>query len=285
MHSNEEGVMLENNKKIIGSIKRSLADGADPVASLANKFPGYTALVVSAGPSCVQWKKVYSRLCESEDKVILVAVKQALELLGDLCDFHFINTVNLKKYRSFDSCIVVYTKNASADPALCKRDVTFEIMERLDRDSFFLALTGNYGVYELKNTGPYRPPGPGIMHESVFFTLAHLGVSKIVTVGWDIADPGGMNSHYYDRRDSADHMVVSGAVKNIIARLGFLVFARKIRGVLNYFRYQMGGKINPSPMFFGEAEMVARSIPDLRCWLNKKGVALEIVSDSDWFRN
>lgn len=262
-----------------------MLSGADPISLLEESFTNYTALVVSAGPSSVRWKEVYSQLSNSQENVILVAVKQAVELVGDLCDFHFINTVNLKKYRSAEDCFVVYTKNSSMDPAPCKRDLTFEIMDRLDRNLFFLSLTGNYEVYELKYTGPYRPPGPGIMHESVFFTLAHLGVSKIVTVGWDVADSNGMNSHYYDKYHAANRGPIFPIIKNVCTKLGLLAIARKMRAVFDCARFYMGFRINPSPMFAGEAEMVAKSIPGLRRWLEKKGVVLEIVSDSEWLRN
>ena len=47
-----------------------------------------------------------------------------------------------------------------------------------------------------------RPCGPGIMYETVIYMAVHLGVKKIVVLGWDLSnqDPGKAKDykHFYD---------------------------------------------------------------------------------------
>ena len=160
------------------------------------------ALVVSAGPSAVGWKEIYKRILF--EKPIVVCIKQSIELEGldTLCDIHFINPYNLKKYKYITKPLVIFSDSTDAPNVYNKYDLRFLVK----RDpgppllSSTVAFSGEFEKFELDKTGISRPWGPGIMYESVFYTLQHMGVTKIETIGWDIADKCGKNTHYYDQR-------------------------------------------------------------------------------------
>lgn len=142
--------------------------------------------------------------------------------------------------------------------------------------------------------GESRPWGPGIMYEAVFPFLAASNVKKITTVGWDIADNNGKNTHYYDAGPMTEFDVHPIAYQSIIKeklikyRLTYF-FLRKtfklIKFVKAFVRYHMGCKVNFAGMQPQEAELVSASIPMLRKWLCSKNIELEIVSSSVWMNN
>ena len=49
-----------------------------------------------------------------------------------------------------------------------------------------------------------RPYGPGIMYEAVFYLLQHLGVSEVITIGWDnkLVSNEADKQHFYDKENS-----------------------------------------------------------------------------------
>ena len=60
-----------------------------------------------------------------------------------------------------------------------------------------------------------RPWGPGILYESVFYFLQHLGVKNCYTLGWDLSLSGQLN-HYFD--NSSDP-IYSNSVKGYMKDL------------------------------------------------------------------
>lgn len=262
------------NSNIIEKMMKLLVSENQPLNILKDSFKGRTALVVSAGPSAIDWKEAYHYV--SEENPLVVCIKQTIEIegLNDLCDIHFINPYNLKKYQYKTKPLVIFSGATDSPRVYNDYDVKF-IVEK--EPSAYLettvAYSGEFCKFELEITGISRPWGPGIMYESVFYTLQHMGVARIVTIGWDIADESGRNSHYYDQKSFLK--ILEAGIRRVFKKLGII-------GIYNYFLFLVGRKYNYAGMMSGEAEIVSKSIPSLISWLDKRNIKLEIISKSHW---
>lgn len=262
------------NSNIIEKIKQQVASEKTSVNILKDSFMGGTALVVSAGPSATNWKEVYDRVLE--ENPLIVCIKQAVEIdgLNELCDVHFINPYNLKRYKYKTTPLIIFS--GATDGPRVYNDYDIKFLVEKDPAAHLqetVAYSGEFQKYELEITGLSRPWGPGVMYESVFYTLQYMGVTRIVTVGWDIADEGGRNSHYYDQKGLLT--IVDSGIRRASSKL-------RIIRLYNYLLYLAGKKYNHAGMLDGEAEIVSKSIPSLISWLDKRGVKLEINSNSKW---
>lgn len=263
------------NSSSIKNIKELLVSEKNVVNTLRGSFKGRTAFVVSAGPSAIDWREIYDRI--SGENPLVVCIKQAVEIegLGDLCDIHFINSYNLKRYKYKINPLVIFNGATDSPIVFNKYDVKFLVRKEPSASlQTTVAYSGEFYKHELELTGISRPWGPGIMYESVFYTLHHMGVTRIVTIGWDIADERGKNIHYYDQNS------LSTVLEASIRRLFDKLLANRL---YNYFLYMFGKKYNHAGMLNGEAEIISKSIPNLLRWLEKREIRLEIFSDSVWF--
>ena len=243
-------------------------------SKLKNRSKGRPVLVISAGPSALQWKEVYDSI---KDKNPFVAcIKQAIELEGvaDICDMHFINPYNLKKYHYKRKPFIIFSDALDAPKVFNNYDLRL-VVNKSNKDTLenTLAYKLNFDDYTFDNSGTSRPWGPGIMHESVINTLLHMGTESIITVGWDIADSSGDNKHFYDNKTIIDN--VDFIFRDLLTRL-------RAQLVYNWISYRLRRKYNYAGMMQGEAELTSESIPFLKKWLSSKGVELKIFSDSKW---
>jgi len=270
------------------NLKRALAEAEDPVPVLENALAGRSALVVSCGPSMAIWREVRARLAEEDP--VLVCVKQAALEGGESCDLHFLNFSNLQKYPKFNDRVVTFYLGDAEHPLLDRYDVCYSLdgKARVIDDS--LSATKAFPSHTLKLTGTVRPWGPGIMFEAVFYTLVHMGIRKITTVGWDIADKAGRNAHFFDtgRPPGVDDGKVNRLerVKGVLRKTGLFGPARRIvlflRNRVAKAAFKEGKICYKARMVPGEAELVASSVPSLLAWLESEGVAIEIISGSKW---
>lgn len=237
-------------------------------------------MVISAGPSARNWRDVYEEVGRPK---LVVCVKQAIELeaVSGICALHFCNSWNLKKYRYDTSKILRIFSSAHSDPASYQEwDIRYTIQQETPDLRTSLAASGRFADWTIDMTGTVRPWGPGIMYETVFYTLVHLGVSSIATVGWDLGDGSGATPHFYDLHDTAaivrpDVQRSSSLAKRLISRAGG-------RHVNQFLRFHTGKNYNIAGALPGEIELVARSVPGLRDWLRTTGIDLSCFSDSPW---
>lgn len=272
----------------LANLKRALAAAGDPVGVLENALAGRSALVVSCGPSMALWREVRARLVDEDP--VLVCVKQAALDAGESCDMHFLNFSNLQKYPKFNDHALTFYLGDAEHPLLDCYDVCYSLdgKARVIDDS--LSATRAFPAHTLKLTGTVRPWGPGIMHEAVFYTLVHMGIRKITTVGWDIADNAGRNAHFFDagRPPAADTWKGDRLekVKGVLRKTGLFRPARRIvlflRNRAAKAAFKDGKICYKARMIPGEALLVASSIPALMAWLESEGVAIEIISGSTW---
>ena len=68
-----------------------------------------------------------------------------------------------------------------------KSDLFFQVPVRTEINDQFLTKTLKFEDYTLSNS-VQRPCGPGIFYETVIYMAEHVGVSNIITLGFDLTD-------------------------------------------------------------------------------------------------
>ena len=164
---------------------------------LHNAFEGEVCYLLNCGPSLSDNRK--NVLKEKLKDKLVFAVKQAYEYTPEVVDFHFFNCANLPEpvgdfvqehyqYNESDP-IVVASSNYPLHmrwSEFQKHDIFFKIPIRTEINNEFICLTKKFDDYIMSKT-PTRPCGPGILYETVIYMAQHLGVKKIVALGWDLS--------------------------------------------------------------------------------------------------
>lgn len=264
-----------NKKKLlkIKQIKKSKSI-CEKLNLIENLFSNDTAVVFSCGPSFANYEIVLKKY----PNALIVCVKDSYDYIGDTCDIHFINSVNLKKYKHNSNQLSVYTyDNVIFD----KYDFIFKIIDKYDPTfKNTVCYKRNFHNYSIKNSGVIRPRGPGLMHETVFYFLAHLGVKKIVTLGWDIANDVGINTHFNDKKT------------NLIKKQNFLIklfplvrpIARSFINLYRFFLFKLGIKIFITSSNKNEAFVVSSSEDEFQNYLKSLGIKIDVYSESNWHK-
>ncbi len=246
--------MLEHTFKLKKRIIES-ATIEDKLDVLKNAYAGETCYLLTAGPSInVFWNKHVEIFLA--DKLV-VAVKQTYNLAADITDFHLLNSWNYQVYNYHQPEPIILTERGPRDPETVgmKYDLLFHVQDSGIMEKR-LAVTRRFDDY-LFDKNPNRPWGPGIMYELGIYLAVHLGVSELITFGWDL---GKLNSptmpHYFD---------VEGAPTEIPAGLS---------------RKAQEQKLYNKPLIHPEeVEVIKDSTKDMYYWLREKGIDLKIVSD------
>ncbi len=176
---------------------------------LKNAYKGETAYLFSCGPS---FRPEEITTYESKLKgSLIVVVKQAQDQLGAFSDFHLINAINHKKYKYSRDTIICMSKpfNPDAWPVLgpkhqleCQADASFAGLSRDETKSQWLVKTKEFAKYKFDTTLT-RPWGPSIIIEIGLYLLLHMGVKKVVCVGWDVTPPNTNSmtmTHFYENK-------------------------------------------------------------------------------------
>ena len=186
-------------KKVTPDIKANICkfeDIPDRINALKDAFKGEKCYIIGAGPSLKNYTQEYLR--EKLKDELVISLKQSYELLEDIVDIHILNFAN---YRSYD-----YKNN---DPI-----VAWEVYEQFHipmilenklKCDLILPTSGNWESNEEKkfkgsqcgslsfdewtlDKTLNRQFGPSIIFEMAIPIALHLGVTEIVTLGWDIGD-------------------------------------------------------------------------------------------------
>jgi len=245
---------IENVKERTVAIKKALESinsQSEKIEILKDIFKDKKCYILSCGPTLTDHDEVKLKSLLKDNLVI--AVKQAYDLFGEHVDFHAYNCANFKEYDySANSPIIV---EASTSPwPLGPCDLKFLIRERNFNNS--LSKTRDFDSWTYDNQINTRPFGPGIMYEAVFYLAHHLGVSEIITIGWDnkLTNSDPSKTHFYDKEGS------------------------------NYDekKFIQQNKVADNPAAVStlqhEAEITTDAIASWASWLNKEGIILKIVS-------
>lgn len=163
---------------------------------LKDLFKGEKAVLLSCGPTLTDHDPTKVR--EMLKDKLGVSIKQSFQMFGDLIDLHLYNCGNFKEYDYSENNPIVI--EASTSPMrLGECDLKFFIRERDFNNS--VASTKDFDAWTFDKQPLLRPYGPGIMYEVVFYALQHLGVSDIITIGWDNKHIEGTmaQQHFYDK--------------------------------------------------------------------------------------
>ncbi len=181
-------------------LRRKISTTSDlqtQVDILKDSYKGDTAYILNCGPSLNEYSEDFLKDFLS-DKLTL-SVKQAYNKFPTVSDFHFFNCANLPmpicepilqhyKYDEKNRPIIIASSNYDLHKrwSNCqKQDLFFKIPIRTEINNEFVTITKKFDDYLLSNSLT-RPCGPGIMLETVIFMAVHLGVKKIVGIGWDL---------------------------------------------------------------------------------------------------
>lgn len=222
------------------------ADLQQQVDLLAGAYQGEAAYLLACGPSL---NSVWSDRAEHflRDKLV-IAVKQAYEQVPGSADFHLLNPWNYQPYEYAEPAPIVAASRAPDDPDTpgMKADLLFPVPDPRNYAER-LATTWHFDRWLLSQSHD-RPWGPGVVYELGIYLLVHLGVSHIVTLGWDLGERNSpVMEHFFEEAEPG-----SG----------------EDDGILN----------KPQVRSF-EVDDIATSTRALYYWLRSKGISLDAVSD------
>lgn len=198
----QHALKIQNVKERAKFAKQVLSNDisqSDKLSFLKDLFKGERSYILSCGPTLTEHSQ--DKIKDLVSNSLTVSIKQSFNLFEEGTDFHIYNCANFKKYDYSNSAPVVI--EASTSPyRLGECDLKFFIRERDFSKS--VSATKDFDSWTFENNPLLRPYGPGIMYEVVFYTMQHLGVSEIVTIGWDnkLVDGTAAQQHFYDKQGS-----------------------------------------------------------------------------------
>jgi hypothetical protein len=165
-------------------------------------FQGLTAVIATCGPSLGMLPAETVRTAVRG--VPCFVVKQALDVVRDETDLHCWNAFNVRRFGRHSSSTIrcLVEEPSGRVPQWNRYDVGFPQVNGHGDLRRSVAVGRDFDSYLLNGGGP-RPFGPGIMFELVLYLVVHMGVTDVLTIGWDIANPTGANTHFYDSADDA----------------------------------------------------------------------------------
>lgn len=273
--------MHPDTERLAASV-RAASGLAERLGTLDRAYDGQRCVIVTCGPSLgdVPADDLRSAL----DGTLTIAVKQAINAVGAQADFLCFNSFNVTRYRSPSPTTIrcLVEEPTGSVPQFNRADLRFPQGPDgglLDRS---LASTLDFEDHHLATLQP-RPWGPGIMYELVFHLALHLGVGEIITIGWDIGDAKGRNTHFYDPELSGDAFDRDRgervAAPTLRAHLPD-VTRRWVRWGRAAVRHSRGQLYNHALPVAGESQRVAASTADAADWLLRSGVRLVAVTPS-----
>tara|TARA_B100001094_G_scaffold32216_1_gene26708 strand:- start:288 stop:1040 length:753 start_codon:yes stop_codon:yes gene_type:complete len=172
---------------------------------LKDKYKGETAYLVTCGPSLTNHDENIL-MGKLSDKLVL-SIKQAHDVVGDISDFHLLNTYNLKDYNyTTNDSVVVWSVSKSYAQNQLERiqhkplDIYFPVINPpyiTPQDT--IAGSCNFDDMKLLGNRCEVTWGPGMFYEMMIPLCLHLGVKNIVTIGWDLKVTD-KHEHFYNEK-------------------------------------------------------------------------------------
>jgi len=251
MHKNTSSV-----RKNIGQFE----DIPARVDALKDSYKGEDCYIVTAGPSLKNYSEEYLR--EKLEGKVVITIKQALNMLKGVADFHVLNFTNFEPYNysGSEETIVVWEVFEQYHPDMIlqnklKVDVMLPVVGNHESDivrriNASQAGQNSFEDWSLAKT-LYRMYGPGLMYEVAIHLAVHLGVKSITTLGWDIGDTSKFAGNNLYEDVWQDH----------------------------YYEGDQNIQYAKTPMNFHEVNTVVNSVEHLNEWLKGRGIEFGIISD------
>ena len=238
----------------VKKVMKNTGSQKDKIEFLKDKYKGRKCIIVSCGPSLAEHDLALLKQSSLLKDNVVFTIKQAYDFFKEETDFHIYNCANFKQY-DYTRNNPIIVEASSIPERLGPCDIRFPIYERRFEKS--LSVEKNFDDWTYENQPELRPYGPGIMYETVFYLAEHIGVSEIVTIGWDnkLRDDTDTKQHFYELIDDE---------KNI--------------GKYVQFNRVSDNKtaVQTLPE---EAQMTVDVMGEWHNWLNSKGIDLNIISD------
>lgn len=250
---------------------------------MRNRYRGATCVVVTCGPSLGDVPADDLRRALAGH--LTIAVKQAVDVVGPQADFQCWNSFNVRRFgvQSTDTIRAFVREPTGRIPQFNRHDLVLPQDNGEGQLVRSIAYRRDFEAYNLTD-GLRRPFGPGIMYELVFHLAEHLGVAKIITVGWDIAGPSGKNTHFYDNAAEAAYYERGRAAPGSTGPTR----RQRVPEPLRYYgrwaknarAHRRGETYNRTASLIGESEVVGDSTTDLAAWLAGHRISLAAVTAS-----
>ena len=238
--------------------------------SLKNRFLDRDALVIAAGPSAPHYQQVLDRYVKPD--ALIVTIKQAFNFINHKSNIHFFNSLNCCNYYPNgkpDDVISIFQDDLGMKRQFNAYDIRLEVLkDKKNPWADCLVLNKNIEKYSIDSRGGYRPWGPGIMLESVFYMLNFMGIKNIHTVGFDVADKNGNYRHCYKSKPKKITNYHDITMYNYMRHLALL-------------DYNTGhGPIKTEA--FNEVQLIKNLLPYFHEWLFNNGTSLTIHTTSNF---
>ena len=249
-------------------------------------YEGRTAVIATCGPSL---QMVPADVLRSALRgVPCFVVKQAIEVVRDQTDVHCWNAFNVRRFGRYSpSTLRCFVEEPTGRvPQWNRYDVGFPQQDGQGSLARSVAHTRRFDDHLLADD-TLRPFGPGIMFELVLYLVVQMGVSEVLTIGWDIANPSGANTHFYDSASDAQFFQAgrrpegAPAPATVGGRLPdpLRMVARRAKTALAHMRAQTYNRTTP---LAGESDAVSNATADVVSWLGQHGVGIAALSESDF---
>lgn len=251
--------------KNTSSVRKNIGQYEDipaRVEALKDSYKDQDCFIVTAGPSLKNYTEEYLR--EKLEGKVVITIKQALNMLKGVADFHVLNFTNFEpySYSGSEETIVVWEVFEQYHPDMIlqnklKVDVMLPVVGNHESDivrriNASQAGQNNFDEWSLDKT-LYRMYGPGLMYEVAIHLAVHLGVKSITTLGWDIGDTSKFTGSNLYEDVWQDH----------------------------YYEGDQNIQYAKTPMNFHEVNTVVNSVEPLSKWLESKGIDFAVISDSN----
>jgi hypothetical protein len=174
---------------------------------LRDAYIGETAILFSCGPSFDP--RILQSLTDPLSRHLTFAVKQTYRSLPFPADFHLLNPFNFQFTEHHPDTIVTFQRPYNPQDWPMPRisvDLDFPMdpylagLQAEERAKHWLVRSQKFEEYEISRNVA-RPWGPGIVIEMGLYLALHLGISRLVVVGWDMKPRKALEldlQHFYD---------------------------------------------------------------------------------------
>ena len=260
--------MKQKTSELVKQI-RQLEYVEDRMEVLKDTFKDETVYIIGAGPSLNTHP--VDKIKDKLQNELVFCIKQSYHTFNEICDFQLINFTNLSPYQINPNHIAAWCYFHPQHPQMIiqngwKVDLLYPMYgdgndwkERGYEDKLGQSVFAEDRFEDFSfEKSIERPWGPGITYELAIPLAIHLGVKKIVTIGWDI----GTLSLYDDN------------LKDDIEGLN----QNKVWQDHSYDvdKTQMLDKFN---MTKREVSLVANKFEGMYNWITSQGVEFNIISD------
>lgn len=196
-----------NVTKTLKSDIQKLDSVEERLQHLKNGYSVDTAYLVTCGPSLTSHNK--NMLTHKLKDKLVICAKQSYNYIGEICDIHLMSAYNYQSYvyNNSDTIVSWQLTGCNMESELNKIttvwnhpiDLYFPVISTpWIQKHQSIAYAKNFDEWKKLGTEVQVNWGPGILYESGFPLCFHLGVKKIVTIGWDIGDISKFNGQNHD---------------------------------------------------------------------------------------